>query len=183
MTKFHRQYMITMKDIIQEGHPILRTKCKELTFPLTDEDQFELDCMLQYLRNSQNPQIARRYHLRPGTGLSANQIGLNKRMFVARYVDEQVIHEYKFINPKIVSHSTNITFLPEGEGCLSVNRHVIGHVPRYEWIKVDAYNEFGERLVYSFKGYGSILMQHEIDHLNGIIFYDRINLTSPYLGF
>jgi peptide deformylase len=181
MSKFHSDYMITMKDIVKEGTEVLRIKTKEVDIPLLEEDKEALLCMLQYLKNSQNPSIAKKYKLRPGSGLSANQIGLDKRMFAALFVNERNEDtEYMMINPRIVSHSVNMIYLPEGEGCLSVDRDVKGYVPRYERIKVKAYDINGKEVEFKLKGYGSIVTQHEIDHLNGIMFYDRINKDNPF---
>ncbi|GAB0167680.1 peptide deformylase [Lysinibacillus sp. CTST325] len=176
MNKFKRNYMIKMKDIVLEGANILRKKLKEVPFPLTNEDKGNLVCMLNFLKNSQDPVMAEKHKLRAGVGLSANQIGLNKRMFVM-YIDGI---EYILINPKIISHSINIVYLPDGEGCLSVNRDVLGYVPRYERIKISAYNIDGEIITHSFSGYEAIVAQHEFDHLNGIMFYDRINKSNPF---
>ncbi|TCJ03836.1 peptide deformylase [Cytobacillus praedii] len=181
MSKFHSDYMITMKDIVQEGTDVLRVKTKEVNIPLLEEDREALLCMLQYLKNSQDPSIAKKYKLRPGSGLSANQIGLDKRMFAALFTNEKNEDaEYMMINPRIVSHSVNMIYLPEGEGCLSVDRDVKGYVPRYERIKVKAYDINGQEVEYKLKGYGSIVIQHEMDHLNGIMFYDRINKENPF---
>lgn len=181
MSKFHSDYMITMKDIVQEGTDVLRVKTNEVNIPLLEEDREALLCMLQYLKNSQDPSIAKKYKLRPGSGLSANQIGLDKRMFAALFTNEKNEDaEYMLINPRIVSHSVNMIYLPEGEGCLSVNRDVKGYVPRYERIKVKAYDINGQEVEYKLKGYGSIVIQHEMDHLNGIMFYDRINKENPF---
>ncbi|MED3553036.1 peptide deformylase [Cytobacillus praedii] len=181
MSKFHSDYMITMKDIVQEGTDVLRVKTKEVNIPLLEEDREALLCMLQYLKNSQDPSIAKKYKLRPGSGLSANQIGLDKRMFAALFTNERNEDaEYMMINPRIVSHSVNMIYLPEGEGCLSVDRDVKGYVPRYERIKVKAYDINGQEVEYKLKGYGSIVIQHEMDHLNGIMFYDRINKENPF---
>ncbi|MED3574248.1 peptide deformylase [Cytobacillus praedii] len=181
MSKFHSDYMITMKDIVQEGTDVLRVKTKEVNIPLLEEDREALLCMLQYLKNSQDPSIAKKYKLRPGSGLSANQIGLDKRMFAALFTNERNEDaEYMMINPRIVSHSINMIYLPEGEGCLSVDRDVKGYVPRYERIKVKAYDINGQEVEYKLKGYGSIVIQHEMDHLNGIMFYDRINKENPF---
>ncbi|WP_102272565.1 peptide deformylase [Cytobacillus massiliigabonensis] len=181
MSKFQSNYMITMKDIVQEGTDVLRVKTKEVNIPLLEEDREALLCMLQYLKNSQEPSIAKKYKLRPGSGLSANQIGLDKRMFAALFTNERNEEaEYMMINPRIVSHSVNMIYLPEGEGCLSVDRDVKGYVPRYERIKVKAYDINGQEVEYKLKGYGSIVVQHEMDHLNGIMFYDRINKENPF---
>lgn len=180
MSKFRPEYIITMKDIVKEGSEILRKNTEEVKIPVSNEDKDALLCMLQYLKNSQDPNISQKYKLRPGSGLSANQIGLNKRMFAALFNDGKIDKEYMLINPKIVSHSLNMIYLPQGEGCLSVDREVTGNVPRYERIKVKAYDINGQEQIFKFKGYGSIVIQHEIDHLNGIMFYDRINKENPF---
>ncbi|MFT4412858.1 peptide deformylase [Fredinandcohnia humi] len=181
MNFYSSDYILTMKDIVREGHPILREKTKEVTVPPSQEDKDTLTCMMKYLKNSQDSDLAKKYELRPGVGLSANQVGLDKRMFVAYFTDfDEKLHEYALINPKIVSHSVSMIYLPEGEGCLSVDRAVEGYVPRYEKIKVKAFDINGDKVVLRLKGYASIVAQHEIDHLNGIMFYDRINKTNPF---
>jgi len=178
MSKFSPKYMVTMKDIVREGSAILRKKTELVPIPVSIEDKDALLCMLQYLKNSQDPDISIKHNLRPGVGLSANQIGLDKRMFAAYFGDENI--ELMLINPKIISHSINMIYLPQGEGCLSVDREVPGFVPRYERIKVKAYDINGEEKILKFNGYHSIVIQHEIDHLNGIMFYDKINKENPF---
>lgn len=176
MSKFGSKYIISMNDIVREGSPILRKKTKPVNLPVSSEDKDALLCMLQYLKNSQDPTISKKYKLRPGVGLSANQIGLDKRMFAALFDDKEIM----VINPKIISHSINMIYLPEGVGCLSVDKNVEGFVPRYERIKVKAYDINGQEKMFKFKGYQSIVIQHEMDHLNGIMFYDRINKENPF---
>lgn len=181
MKYFKSDYIITMKDIVREGHPILTEKTKEVSIPLSNEDKESLLSMMKYIKNSQDPDLSKKYQLRPGVGLSANQVGLNKRMFVAYFTDlDEKVHEYYMVNPKIISHSVSITYLPEGEGCLSVDRPVEGYVPRYEKIKVKAFDLNGQEVIVRLKGYASIVIQHEIDHLNGIMFYDHINKENPF---
>ncbi|MBO0991838.1 peptide deformylase [Bacillus sp. SD088] len=181
MSKFHAHYTITMNDIIREGDPILHQQTQEVKIPPSKEDQETLICMMNFLKNSQDPVLAKKYRLRAGVGLSANQIGLNKRMFAAYLTDEKGReHEYTLINPRIISHSVSMIYLPPSEGCLSVDRDVKGFVPRYERIKVRGYNLLGEEVVLKLRGYASIVVQHEIDHLNGIMFYDRINKENPF---
>ncbi|MEB6550006.1 peptide deformylase [Heyndrickxia sporothermodurans] len=180
MGKFNENYVITMKDIVREGAPILRKVTDEVDIPPSEEDKETLLCMLQYLKNSQTPEIAAKYKLRSGVGLSANQIGLDKRMFAAYIVDDKGEHEYTLFNPKIISHSLTMIYLQQGEGCLSVDRAVPGYVPRYERIKVRAYDITGKEVVLKLSGYPAIVFQHEIDHLNGIMFYDHINPDNPF---
>ncbi|MBM7587056.1 peptide deformylase [Bacillus pakistanensis] len=181
MSKFHSNYIISMKDIIREGNQILHQATQEVLVPPTEEDKETLICMMNFLKNSQDPDLAKKYKLRAGVGLSANQIGLNKRMFAAYLTDEKgKQHEYSLINPKIVSHSISLIYLPQSEGCLSVDRDIKGFIPRYERIKVKGFNLSGEEILLKLSGYSSIVIQHEIDHLNGIMFYDRINHENPF---
>ena len=111
--------MILMEHIIREGHPTLRTRAEELTFPLSAEDYQLAQDMLQYLINSQDPEIAEQYNLRGGIGLAANQVNSLKRMF-ALHLEDQTGDLLSFVasNPKIVSHSVEQTYLQGGEGCL-----------------------------------------------------------------
>ncbi|PKR86887.1 peptide deformylase [Heyndrickxia camelliae] len=181
MSKFNEEYIITMKDIVREGDPILRQVTEDVSVPPTSEDLDTLKCMLQFLKNSQNPEIAAKYKLRSGVGLSANQIGINKKMFAAYFHDEKGnLHEYGLMNPKIISHSVSMIYITNGEGCLSVDRDVPGYVPRYERIKVKAIDMTGKEVSLKLSGFAAIVAQHEIDHLNGIMFYDHINKQNPF---
>ncbi|GGE55523.1 peptide deformylase 2 [Pullulanibacillus camelliae] len=181
MSKFNSNYIITMKDILREGQPILHQETQEVSIPPKKEDQDTLRCMLQFLKNSQDPKLAQKYHLRAGVGLSANQIGLNKRMFAAYLTDEKGnLHEYMLINPKLISHSVAMIYLPESEGCLSVDRPIAGYVHRYERIKVKGFDINGDEIELKLRGFPAIVVQHEMDHLNGIMFYDRINKDDPF---
>jgi peptide deformylase len=127
--------MLLTKDIVREGEPILRTKVDPVCLPLREEDLQQMRWMMDYLKNSQNEELATRYDLRPGVGLSANQVGLNKRMCAVYYQDGDKAVEYALFNPKLVSHSTSMIYLEQGEGCLSVDRYISGYVPRYELSK------------------------------------------------
>ena len=71
--------MLRTKDIIDEKNKILREKSVEVKFPLTDEDRENIRLMIEYLANSQNDELAEKYDLRPGMGMSAVQIGVLKR--------------------------------------------------------------------------------------------------------
>lgn len=173
--------MITMKDIIREGHPTLRKIAKEVPLPASEEDKQTLQKMMEYLENSQDPEIAEKYNLRPGVGLAAPQINISKRMIAVRVEDNRgELLNLGLFNPKIISHSVEATYLESGEGCLSVDREVKGIVPRYARIKVEATTLEGEKITLRLKGYPAIVFQHEIDHLNGIMFYDRIENDDPY---
>ncbi|HET6871866.1 MAG TPA: peptide deformylase [Sporolactobacillaceae bacterium] len=172
--------MITMDDIIREGNPILRAVAKEVPLPPSDEDKKTLKAMMEFLVNSQDEEMAEKYHLRPGIGLAAPQIGVSKRMIAIYLDDNGEWHEYALFNPKIISHSVEVTYLETGEGCLSVDRDVPGYVPRYARIKVKAYDLNNNEVTLKLRGLPAIAVQHEIDHLDGIMFYDRINKDDPF---
>ena len=173
--------MILMEHIIREGHPTLRTRAEEVTFPLPQEDR-QLACdMLQYLINSQDPEIAEKYDLRGGIGLAANQVNSLKRMFALHLDDDNgELLSFVAINPKIVSHSVEQTYITSGEGCLSVDRAVPGYVPRYARITVKFLTVDGKEKKIRLTGLPAIAFQHELDHLNGVMFYDRINEQDPF---
>lgn len=174
--------MITMEDIIRDGHPTLRLVADEVPLPATEEDKETLRKMLEYVINSQNPEIANAKGLRPGIGLAAPQINVPKRMIAIHVTDEKdQLHSYALINPKIISHSVEKAYLSSGEGCLSVDDSIPGYVPRYRRVKVKAVNLDGEEVILKLKGLPAIVIQHEIDHLNGIMFYDHINKNQPFL--
>lgn len=180
-TKYNADYIITMEDIIREGDPVLRTVAEPVQLPLQAEDRGVLQSMMQFLKNSQDAEMSAKYKLRSGVGLSANQIGITKRMFVMFLKDDNGKNvEYTWVNPKIISHSLAMVYLPESEGCLSVDRPVHGFVPRYESVKVRGFDLNGEVVTQKFKGYQAIIIQHEMDHLDGTMFYDRINPQNPF---
>ncbi|MDG5470129.1 peptide deformylase [Jeotgalibacillus sp. ET6] len=173
--------MIKMEDIIRDGHPALREVAKEVSLPPSSEDKKILSDLLQYVTNSQNPEIAQKYGLRPGIGIAAPQINISKRMFAVHLEDGKGnLHSYALFNPKIVSHSVEKSYLTSGEGCLSVDRNIPGYVHRYSRVTVTGLDLEGSPVKLRLKGLAAIAVQHEIDHLNGIMFYDHINLKDPY---
>lgn len=173
--------MITMKDIVREGHPALREKANEVPLPPSEEEIKLLQRMLEFLKNSQDEEIAKKYQLRSGVGLAAPQLGIKKKMIAVHFEDlDGTQYSNGYFNPRIVGHSVAQTFLPSGEGCLSVDREVPGYVPRYKKITVKATDMELNEVTLKLKGYSAIVFQHEIDHLNGIMFYDHINKEDPF---
>lgn len=172
--------MITMKDIVRDGHPALRKVASDVQMPPAAEDKAVLQSLLEYVINSQNPEVASEYGLRGGIGLAAPQIGVEKKMIAVHVKDENgVLYSHALFNPKIVSHSIERSYLTSGEGCLSVDEPIAGFVPRFARITVKATDLEGTEVKLRLKGLPSIVFQHEIDHLNGIMFYDHINLEEP----
>ncbi|KMJ58467.1 peptide deformylase [Bacillus sp. LL01] len=173
--------MLTTKDIIKEGHPTLRTVASDVALPPSYEDAAILAKMMEYLQNSQNPEISMQYNLRPGVGLAAPQINVLKKMIAVHISDETgKLHSYALFNPRIISHSVERSYLTSGEGCLSVERDVPGLVPRYARVTVKATTLQGEEIKLRLKGLIAIVFQHEIDHLHGVMFYDHINQQNPF---
>lgn len=109
-------------------------------------------------------------------GLAAPQIGIFKRIIL---VDMAVNSERKFfgelkafINPEILWHSEEVLW--DREGCFSVDKRIGGVVPRAASIKLIAYDRSGNPLMHEVTGFTARIFQHEIDHLNGIRFPDRV---------
>lgn len=167
--------------ILDEKDKRLHEVSKEVIFPLSEEDKKLIYDSLLYLEMSQMEEYQEKYNLRAGMGLSFCQIGIMKRIFVISEDNgDGTFGRYIVINPKIISHSEELVYVGEGEGCLSVNREVNGIVPRYARLKVEAYNEFGEAYTIRVREDISIAFQHEIDHLNGILFTDKIDPKDPF---
>lgn len=103
---------------------------------------------------------------RDGIGLAAPQIGENLRVFVGE-INKQI---RVFINPEITNLSNKTTLLDEG--CLSVPA-VVGRVPRARKLTVKAFDETGKKFKLTLKGIEAQLIQHEVDHLDGMLFLRR----------
>ena len=74
-----------------------------------------------------------------------------------------------------------MAYLKEGEGCLSVEDEHAGYVPRSARIKIRAYDCIQDKeVIFRLSGYPAIVLQHEIDHFSGILFYDHINPINPW---
>ena len=173
--------MIRMKDILDEKDKRLRQISKDVVFPLTKEDKETIDKMIEYLTNSQIPEMAEKYNLRPGMGLAAIQLGIPKRYFVVvNEYEEGQFETYVMINPRMISNSVEKIYVDQGEGCLSVNREVEGIIPRYARVTFEAYDIDGRKINVRAREELAIAFQHELDHLNGMIFTDHIDSKNPF---
>lgn len=173
--------MLKTKEIVDEKNKILRTISKEVTFPLSQKDLDTIDLMIEYLTNSQIDELAEKYDLRPGMGMTPIQLGIPKRyLTIVHEIDEGKFDTYVVINPKIISNSSEKIYVEEGEGCLSVNRDVVGIVPRYARVTVEGYDTEGNKIQIRAREELAIAFQHEIDHLNGILFIDHIDKKDPF---
>ena len=179
--------MLTMKDIIDDSNKKIREVSKEVPLPLSDEDRDLLFKMHEFLVNSQDPELSKKYDLRPAVGIAAIQLGIPKRMCAIHVLDYDskgnVVKatDYALVNPKIVSYTQKNSFLTDGEGCLSVNKEVQGYVPRHAKVTVKGYDLLTDQEVKIVaRGFLSICLQHELDHFEGTLFYDRINKDNPF---
>ncbi len=167
--------------IYKDDAPYLRKRSLPVPLPLAPRYKQTLIAMRDYLKHSQDHEYAEKHHLREGVGLAAPQIGLNLRMLVIYFPREDRLLEYALVNPIIISSSVKMTYLPQGEGCLSVDQEYQGYVYRHHKVVIKAYEAFKDAPVeLTFRGYEAVVVQHEIDHLDGILFYDRIDKNDPF---
>lgn len=167
--------------ILDEKDKRLRLVSKEVVFPLSKEDKQNIKDMCDYLEMSQIEETQEFYDLRAGMGLAYIQIGIPKRIFVVvDEVEEGKFDRYVIINPKIKSSSEEMIYVGEGEGCLSVNREVEGIVPRHARMTIEAYDEDGNKFEIRVREDLAVAFQHEIDHLDGILFTDKIDPKNPF---
>ena len=173
--------MLKTKDILDEKDKRLRLSNEEVTFPMDEFDKKMIKDMLEHLRLSQIEEYSLKYNLRPGMGLAAPQIGINKQFFVVCHeYDDGKFNDYVVVNPKLVSHSEELIYASEGEGCLSVNRDVDGIIPRYARVTVEGFDTEGKKVKFRVREELAIAFQHEMDHLNGVLFYDYIDPKNPH---
>ncbi len=157
-----------MVTIIQKGDKVLRKVSDEV--PKNDIAKPKIQNLIKTMKKT----LAKE---NDGVGLAAPQIGISLRIFIVSgkiFVDyesetKEIPQDLAFINPRIVKSSRKTETLDEG--CLSV-RPWYGKVKRSEKITVRAYNEKGEIFERGASGVLAQIFQHEIDHLNGILFTD-----------
>lgn len=172
--------MISMDDIIKEGHPNLTKKAMAVKLPLSIGDKLILKDMLEFIKNSQDNVLAEKYELRPAVGIAAPQLNINKRMFAIHVHDfDNILIEYLLVNPVITVDDDQTIFLPGGEGCLSIDRNTEGITPRYKAITIKAhrYDPYADTtfpVELRLNGYIGIVFQHEYDHLDGVLFIDKL---------
>ena len=151
---------MSLKNIIIEPDPILRRKSEPLEL-VNDDVRKLLDDMLQTM------------YAAPGIGLAAVQIGILKRLIV---IDISKNDEKKnplfFINPEIISKSNNTSIYEEG--CLSLPGH-FAEIERPAECQVSYLDYNGAKKEMKVKGLLSTCIQHEVDHLNGILFIDYLS--------
>ncbi len=151
-----------IRKILRFPNPILKKKAKAVK-RITPEITKLIDDMLETMRKA------------PGVGLAAPQIGESVRVIVAELVPEgKEPLTLALVNPKILSKSGKQTFT---EGCLCLPG-VEAPIERSSKVAVKALNRSGENVEITAEGLLATILQHEIDHLNGIVFIDRVKDPS-----
>lgn len=174
---------ITTEQIITDTDPRIREKSVPVPLPLEAEDAELLQGLLEYVRNSQDEELAEAENLKPAVGIAAIQVGVPRKLIAVVVPDPEDPEknlEFALANPKIISESVQNSYLEGGEGCLSVPEDHEGHAFRHARIKVRAYDLLQDaNVVIAAEGFLAICLQHEIDHLSGILYYDRIDKEDP----
>lgn len=112
-----------------------------------------------------------------GVGIAAPQVGVSRRMVVVQRVDKQGTPFEVYVNPRIVSRSAELAI--GGEGCLSIPDKR-GDVPRATWIELEYRDPITfERRVERIEGFAAVIFQHELDHLDGVLYIDRAVQVCP----
>lgn len=164
---------MTRLQVMELGHPVLRRVAK----PITEARRTSLQPLMDQL--IQTAQQAN------GVGIAAPQVGISERLFIVasrptpRYPHAPVMEPTVMINPQIVSHSAER--VKDWEGCLSVPG-VRGLVPRYQAIAVEYMDRYGQHQHQELTDFVARIFQHELDHLNGILFIDRVESTQDLIS-
>ncbi len=165
--------------IFQDGHEVLRKKSS----PVSNISEQEIDAinkMISYIDACYEDKHYQ-FDIRPGIAIAAPQVGLNKRMIYLHFNDEQDIEQkYFLINPEIIAFSEINSYIKGGEGCLSVAKDVKGIVPRKYKVIVKGFSLLDNKEIQiEARDLLAICLQHEIDHLDGILYHDRIDKNKP----
>ncbi|HEX6800772.1 MAG TPA: peptide deformylase [Ktedonobacterales bacterium] len=146
---------MALRKIYTLDHPVLRRKAKKIS---------RFDPYIERLVSD----MFETMRAAPGVGLAAPQIGESIRVLVAEYEDQSVA----LVNPEIIKRGEEM--LLGTEGCLSIPGVVGEDVPRHATVTVKARNPRGKEIRVNAEGWFARILQHEIDHLDGVLFIDRI---------
>ena len=157
---------MTLRAIVTLPDPILRRKARAVT-TFDKKLQTVIDDMIETMREA------------PGVGLAAPQVGISDRLIVVEYYqnaeaeeleDDTLKKVWVMLNPEIVKASEEKVM--GVEGCLSVP-NLVGEVERHAAIQVKGLNRRGQPMRVKAQGWLARIFQHEVDHLNGVVFTDR----------
>lgn len=146
------------RPVVKIPAPVLRQKCVEVA-KVTKKTQFLIDDLMRALRKAN------------GVGLAAPQLGVAQRVVIIAPFDEK---PFALINPVVTKF--------EGEqigqeGCLSIPG-LYGDVKRAAFIEVEAYDRKGRGITLELEGMPARIAQHEIDHLDGVLFIDKVDIST-----
>jgi peptide deformylase len=158
---------MTVRTIVTLPEPVLRRKARSVT-KFDGTLQTLIDDMIETMRDA------------PGVGLAAPQVGVSERVIVVEYAEPEEVEEgkepkevepklYIMVNPEIVKASPETVV--GVEGCLSVPM-LVGEVERAEEVRIRGFNRRGQPMKLKVDGWLARIFQHEIDHLNGVVFTD-----------
>ena len=158
-------------DIVKIPDPVLRRKARKVT-EFNRDFQLLVANMIETMRDA------------PGVGLAAPQVNVSQRLVVIEYGDDEDENVPKklfvLVNPEIVEKSEEMVAGPEA--CLSVP-NLVGEVERHQSITVKSLNRHGKPQKHKVDGWLARIFQHELDHLDGIIYTDRTdNVWQPKEG-
>ncbi|MEP5341777.1 MAG: peptide deformylase [Algibacter sp.] len=159
-------------DISYLGHPILRTHCADIIDISNKGFQQLIDDMIHTVKTVN------------GLGIAAPQVYESKRIFIiaskpsVRYPNAPEMEPIAIINPIILNHSDET--VKDWEGCLSIPG-IRGLVPRYTSITVEFTDRTGKQITKTFNDFVARIFQHEFDHLNGIVFLDRLDSNKDII--
>ncbi|MBW4522311.1 MAG: peptide deformylase [Scytolyngbya sp. HA4215-MV1] len=158
--------------IIELGHPILRQSAVWVEDFGDQQLQNLIDALLVTVQQAN------------GVGIAAPQVGASCRLFIMasrpnlRYPNAPLMEPTALINPKVLSHSEQR--VDDWEGCLSVPG-LRGSVRRYQTIEVEYADRTGQQRVQTLTDFVARIFQHELDHLDGKVFLDRVESTQALM--
>jgi len=164
---------MTVREVLRMGHPVLREKAK----PVEDLGSAELKQLVADMKETMA--------FKNGAGLAAPQIGVSQRVVIfgvdanPRYPDAEPVPFTVLVNPRLVMLTREVE--EDWEGCLSVPG-MRGVVPRYTKLRYTGFDEDGNPIERVAEGFHARVVQHECDHLDGILYPQRMTDLSK-LGF
>jgi peptide deformylase len=165
--------MAVLRQIAQLGHPVLRAPSAPIEIPASDAVRTLVDDLMATLRDAD------------GVGIAAPQVYEPVRLFIVasrpnpRYPDAPLMEPLVVFNPEIVECSAEI--VKDWEGCLSIPG-LRGNVPRYRTIRVRYQTREGAGVEQELSDFVARIFQHEIDHLEGLLFVDRLESTRDLIS-
>lgn len=164
---------MTVREVLRMGHPVLREKAK----PVDKLATAELRALVEDMKETMKA--------KNGAGLAAPQIGVGQRVVIfgvdknPRYPDAEEVPFTVLVNPKLVMLSREVE--EDWEGCLSVPG-MRGVVPRYVKLRYTGFDHEGQPIDRVAEGFHARVVQHEVDHLDGILYPQRMTDLTRF-GF